>query len=204
MSHQETARVFERALIRAGVKLWYSEGFNPHPKITLPLPRSVGLQTNCDLICMQVKYDQGESVPDSDTLCMSISKQLPEGIEIVESQIYEGVAGFNPEWVDYQIFIKQEFREKVLLVCENIQSSLNNDEKIEIERVNPKKKIRKMITVNDYLSQLNAAADSVVVRCVLSDSGSMRVDEILLLLGLEPGMLVGPVVRKEVCWTRKK
>ena len=31
LSHQETLKMFERALIRASVPFVYSKGFNPHP-----------------------------------------------------------------------------------------------------------------------------------------------------------------------------
>ena len=33
-SHRDLARVFERAVRRAGVPMAYSQGFSPHPKIS--------------------------------------------------------------------------------------------------------------------------------------------------------------------------
>ena len=44
--------MFDRALVRAQIKLKYSEGFNPRPKLSLPLPRSVGVAAEDDLFCV--------------------------------------------------------------------------------------------------------------------------------------------------------
>ena len=42
ISHLDTMRVFQRTFQRANLPLWYTEGFNPHPyvSILLPLPTS--------------------------------------------------------------------------------------------------------------------------------------------------------------------
>ena len=50
LSHRETMTMFDRALVRAQVKLKYSEGFNPRPKLSLPLPRSVGIASDAELL----------------------------------------------------------------------------------------------------------------------------------------------------------
>ena len=44
LSQQETLAMWRRCLARAGIGVSFSEGFNPHPKISLPLPRSVGVE----------------------------------------------------------------------------------------------------------------------------------------------------------------
>ena len=51
LSHQETLTLFERALVRASVPLVYSMGFNPHPHLSIPFPRSVGTQSARDRVC---------------------------------------------------------------------------------------------------------------------------------------------------------
>ena len=53
LSHAETIRLFERACVRAGIKLVYSQGFNPHPKLSLPLPRTVGVESDDDLLYLR-------------------------------------------------------------------------------------------------------------------------------------------------------
>ncbi len=43
LSHHDTLRMFQRAAVRGSLPLQYSAGFNPNPKLSLPLPRPVGL-----------------------------------------------------------------------------------------------------------------------------------------------------------------
>ena len=61
LSHAETVRLLERACVRAGLRLRYSEGFNPHPKLSLPLPRPVGVESDEELLCLWVEQ---EPLPD--------------------------------------------------------------------------------------------------------------------------------------------
>ena len=42
ISHLDLVRVFHRAFKRAGIKLEYSKGFNPHPKMGFAQPLSLG------------------------------------------------------------------------------------------------------------------------------------------------------------------
>lgn len=42
MSHLDLVRVMGRVFHRAGIPLWYTEGFNPHPFMTFALPLSLG------------------------------------------------------------------------------------------------------------------------------------------------------------------
>ena len=51
LSHHETVSMLQRALIRAGVRLIYSQGFNPRPRLSLPLPRAVGVRSDCEMLC---------------------------------------------------------------------------------------------------------------------------------------------------------
>jgi len=43
ISHLDIIRLWLRAMRRAGIPLEYTEGFSPHPRISLAVPLSVGL-----------------------------------------------------------------------------------------------------------------------------------------------------------------
>ena len=74
-------RVFQRACVRAGVKVAYSQGFNPHPRMSLVLPRSVGVESDDEILCLWL--EEGQEQIDEELL----KSELPEGIEIVSAQI---------------------------------------------------------------------------------------------------------------------
>ena len=82
ISHLDLMATMSRALLRAGVKLKYSEGFNPHPHISIALPLPVGCGSVCELM------DFGtENILLPDGLPEIINAVLPEGIEILEAYI---------------------------------------------------------------------------------------------------------------------
>ena len=55
ISHLDLMRVVQRVFLRAGVPLRYSEGFNPHPLISICLPLSVGTESFCELMDFRVR-----------------------------------------------------------------------------------------------------------------------------------------------------
>ena len=78
ISHLDLGRTFMRALRRARVPLWYSEGFTPHPKLNFALPLSVGAESECELCDISVPADAPEG-------CMApLAEELPAGLTLLE------------------------------------------------------------------------------------------------------------------------
>lgn len=80
ISHLDLMHTMQRAFSRAGYELKYSEGFNPHPQISIVLPLSVGAGSLCEIMDFRIK---GEA--ELDRLPQRLSAVLPEGIEIIEA-----------------------------------------------------------------------------------------------------------------------
>ena len=78
ISHLDLMSTMQRAFLRAGMKLKYSEGFNPHPYMSAALPLPVGCESLCEL--MDVGID-GSYLPDK------YDHLLPEGLAITEAYI---------------------------------------------------------------------------------------------------------------------
>ncbi|UCG10097.1 MAG: DUF2344 domain-containing protein [Dehalococcoidia bacterium] len=81
ISHLDLMRLWQRALRRAGMPLAYSEGFNPHPRISLAAPLPLGVTSDAEL--MDILVSKWVS-PHFFT--GALSQQLPAGIEI--RQVY--------------------------------------------------------------------------------------------------------------------
>ena len=79
ISHLDIIRLWHRALRRAGIELAYSEGFNPHPKISVAAPLALGITSEAELMDV---YTTGYISPHSFTTC--VSRQLPPGMEIIQ------------------------------------------------------------------------------------------------------------------------
>lgn len=77
ISHLDLMRTITRAFLRAEIRLKYSEGFNPHPNISIALPLSVG----CESVCEIMDFKLAEDV-SPDIILTELKKQMPEGIDI--------------------------------------------------------------------------------------------------------------------------
>ena len=82
ISHLDLMHTMQRAFSRAGYELKYSEGFNPHPQISIALPLSVGASSYCEVMDFRLKIDE-----DLSQMPARLSAVMPEGIEVLE--VYE-------------------------------------------------------------------------------------------------------------------
>ena len=84
ISHLDLMATMQRAFSRAGHALKYSEGFNPHPLISIALPLSVGAASVCELMDFRL---QGEA--DLSDLPERLTAVLPEGLQVLEAYLPE-------------------------------------------------------------------------------------------------------------------
>ncbi len=50
ISHLDLSRTLKSAFRRAGIPIWYTQGFNPHPKLVFALTVSVGTESVCEFL----------------------------------------------------------------------------------------------------------------------------------------------------------
>ena len=77
ISHLDLNRCMARAIRRAKLPIWYTEGFHPHPYLTFPLPLSLGvhgLREAMDLrLVEEVSFDQVKE---------RLNRCLPQGLVV--------------------------------------------------------------------------------------------------------------------------
>lgn len=81
ITHLDMMRFWERALRRAGVPLAYSEGFSPHPQISLAAPLAVGTTSDAEL--MDVFLSEAMAPQE---LIRLVMQKVPAGVRIVSAQ----------------------------------------------------------------------------------------------------------------------
>ncbi len=57
ISHLDLQRTFSRVLVRAGLPLWYTKGFNPHIKMVFGMPLPVGSESECEMLDIRIERD---------------------------------------------------------------------------------------------------------------------------------------------------
>ena len=81
ISHLDFVRLFHRAVRRADLPFIFSQGFNPHPVMTVAQPLSVGVTSDCEF--MKVGFDLD---CDGDYIRKKINEALPPGYKIVAAK----------------------------------------------------------------------------------------------------------------------
>ncbi|MBI4284629.1 MAG: DUF2344 domain-containing protein [Chloroflexi bacterium] len=79
ISHLDLMRLWQRAFVRANMPLAYSEGFSPHPQMSLAAPLAVGVTGEAEL--MDVNLERWVS-PHS--FMAAVNSQLPPGTQILQ------------------------------------------------------------------------------------------------------------------------
>jgi len=73
-------RTIQRVFQRAGVRIWHSEGFNPHAYISAALPLSLGVESVAELLDFEIVDDTPlANLPEL------LNAKLPEGITVLEA-----------------------------------------------------------------------------------------------------------------------
>jgi len=78
ISHLDLMRLWERALRRAAIPMAYSQGFSPHPKISLAVPLAIGVTSESEVMDILLRRRVSPYF-----FIKVVSEQLPSGIGIL-------------------------------------------------------------------------------------------------------------------------
>ncbi len=97
ISHLDLQRTMARVLVRAGIPMWYTQGYNPHAKVIFGLPLSVGTESECEFIDLRVDRDiTGKEVKERLNRCLTDEMQVLDA--------YEPNTKFNEiAWASYEM-----------------------------------------------------------------------------------------------------
>lgn len=138
ISHLDVQRLLQRAFRRANVELAFSQGFNPHPKMSYGNALALGVESYGEYVDIEIKDDIG-----SQELMDIINKQLPDGMQFekcIELEGGERALAANIMFGDYEFEIENINKLDEETVLKNLEK-LKNSESILTTRRNKKKKI---------------------------------------------------------------
>ena len=79
ISHLDLMRLWQRALRRAGIPLAYSQGFTPHPRLSLAAPLAIGVTSGGELMDIHLAHRVSPHF-----FIKTVGQQLPASIDIAE------------------------------------------------------------------------------------------------------------------------
>lgn len=107
ISHLDLGRTMRTAINRAEIPVKYSEGFNPHPKMSFALTLSVGTESVCEF--MELKLTEQ---PDCPGILESLRANLTDELYVEEVYVPERKAN-EIAWSEYEIVFSPEGGERV-------------------------------------------------------------------------------------------
>lgn len=110
ISHLDLMNTMQRGFARAQLPLKFSEGFNPHPLISIPLPLSVGAESVCELMDFRVKEDV-----DLAAMPAQLTAALPEGICVTEAYEPERKCALI-KWLEIEGIFEYDDRDPAVLL----------------------------------------------------------------------------------------
>ncbi len=184
ISHLDLNRTMQRALKRAGIPVWYTEGFNPHAYIMFPLALSLGVESKCEIMDIGITEDIS-----FDEIKKRLNDVLPEGLKIfnvaLQKKKHTEIA-----FSEYKISLSSEYNGAEL--SEKFDAFLNL-EKIEIEKKTKKKGIS-LIDIKPYINLISRSiiGDKLTIELRLPAGTQTNINPTLVLDAFE-GYLEKPI-----------
>ena len=147
ISHLDLMRCMVRCIKKAGIPVWFTEGFNPHMYITFALPLSLGYEGECESFDIKLT-DDGYSM---DEILDRLKNVMPVGISVLsvsEKFMSASSIGFGEYEVNFSLKNLDDeicgFMEK-FLSQESIEVEKKSKKKIKQIDIKPFMQIKKIV-----------------------------------------------------------
>lgn len=168
VSHLDLVRAMTRAVRRADIPLWYTEGFNRHPYLTFAAPLSLGFEGLRETMDIRM----ADEFP-FDELVARLNAVLPEGLVAISAADVVAKAGD---------LAAAEYRLTVRLPESVIREALSRDALLVEKRT--KKKTMKTMDILPYFKDatVEAAGENATIVTAALPSGSAE--------NINPGLFI--------------
>lgn len=165
ISHLDMNRCFTRAVRRAKINLWYTEGFNPHPYLNFLTPLSLGQESDGEPLDIRILDDM-----ENGEIQNRMNDVLPEGIRVCRvTDCKDKCADIS--FAEYDIVLDFEDTEKAKIFAENTKKILESGN-LYAEKIGKKgrQKVVKQVDICALIKNCSVKADgeNVIINAVLS------------------------------------
>ena len=174
ISHLDLARTMQRIILRSGIDIWYSEGFNPQPKMVFAVPLPTGVESNCELLDIKLNsYMSNEEIKNR------LNDNFPEQMRVLE--VYSPEVKLKEiSYIDYTIKINSP---KL-----NAQSKAKIEELFGGECILTKKTKsgEKEVNITDYIKLFDIECNegSAQIHTILASGNEMNLSPELIIEAL--------------------
>ena len=180
ISHLDTVQTFTRAIKRAKIPVWFTEGFNPRAFLSFASALSLGIESYCEICDIRLMEER-----DFAELAKKLDDALPPDIHI--AKIAPPVHKTQEiAFTGYEI----SFPAVDGKTADLIERKLQSDE-IDIRKKakQGKKKIEKLVNIKENIREysLENADDALILKVLLTSSMQNNVNPVSLIKSLTEG-----------------
>lgn len=186
ISHLDLVRNMGRALKKADIPIWYTEGFNPHPFMTFALPLSLGVTGMCEAMDIRLTQEM-----DFEIIKDRLNGSLPKGLKVLD--VTED--GMKPKVITYARYkltfsVIQDLTKD--LIEQSITSLLNMNEIIIDKKT---KSGIKPINIKEFIKEysINTHEGYVELDVILPAGSVKNINPKLIIDALSKYKLIEPV-----------
>lgn len=191
ISHRDMLRLFRRALARTSLPVSFSEGFNPHPRMMIPLPRPVSVASDAETIIVEFEQE----IETNDALAL-LQHNMPAGIRIHGARRLRQGERLDVELVTYRLDTGADPPGDLDARIRGVVES----DVIVVERIRHKTGQTRSVDVRPYLADMRLEGDAVEFTLRVTGDGTAKPAEIAGLLGYDPDSINHRIRRIEVTW----
>ena len=161
ISHLDLVRTMQKALKRAGLDVWYTEGFNPKPKMVFGPPLSIGVESECEFLDVRLL-----NKPNVEDIKERLDKALPYELSAID--VYEQSTSLSEiEWLSYEITVETKISSFEL--CKKLSAFF---EKNEINIVKKSKRGEVLVNIRPLIKSVDIEQyqNGAKISCILASS----------------------------------
>lgn len=153
ISHLDWQNTIIKTLYRSGLNLVFSQGFNPSPKFSLGVALPIFVESECELIDIDIYDNLSEEV-----LTEKLNTVLPKGINIIEAKQIEKSTPAIDITAQWALYSFEPVTEGLLQIQDllYIKDKISSSNEIFIEKIN-KKGIKKLVNIKPSIKSTEVA-----------------------------------------------
>ncbi|MBR7025828.1 MAG: TIGR03960 family B12-binding radical SAM protein [Selenomonadaceae bacterium] len=181
LSHLDYMNLFMRALLRSKLPAAWSEGFNPHLKVSFATALAVGVTSDCEYVDFELTAEL-----EAEEVMRRLNLQLPEDARLVKLKKLRGKVKPVMSLVEMSRYeVRLPFEEKNLPAAQKSVESFNAAEEIHFTRITPKK--TRELELKKYLAEpislrITHSALRIEFAVKILPEGSLKPGEVLKVL----------------------
>jgi len=189
VSHLELQHFFSRVILRAGLPVHFTQGFNPRERLSLPVPRSVGIASLDDRL--RIELEEEVSAPEA---LVKLRGFVPEELTLKRAWLTDSSRLETVTALEWQIGLGQTDTGRIGARVGEILSG-----PCPMTRRTKKNK-EYAVDARTLIFDLVLEGTELAVKVAYSSQGSLRPGELLEILQLPKNEWIGRMTRVKTYW----